>query len=569
MSTGPLIGLDTDDFGILRRNKQVYVDKTAYIQQMLETRMRYVFLARPRRFGKSLLVSTLAHLFGRKNDELFQGLAIAESGYLAQVPQVPVVSLNMSNVAGSSPQGLRDSLLTLVRMEALRLDIEPPDAAPWDALNWLFFHLHDRQGTFAVLVDEYDSPLTGAWTRSNFSDADRRETEEDLRAFYRTLKNWNQAVRFVFVTGILHLENAGLFSALNNLRNLSGMVAWGELCGFTEDEIKNDLGEHIALAAQNLGVSVEDMLNRLRYYYNGYRFAVTQKPVYNPISVLTALETLASPADARETELAGLPHAWLSLGQTQLVHHYLREHKIDLRHFDFGPAGATSAINLRRPRLNALLYQTGFLTQGQSKEGAVYLDYPNWEVEITLKEGLFFSYFGLPVAPDNPEWTFIQDMGAALQAHDCARALNAFDSLLHRVAYEELKAESNYQLALHLACALCQSVLRVDAEVMGRRGRSDIVVETRDTFYVFELKLNRSHEEALDQIRSRAYLAKYEAEGKRAIGIGVNFTQRKAEEREADADRRAYTWDSLPSSGTEMFKGEYPAAESERNARDG
>ena len=187
MSTVPLIGLDTDDFGILRRNKQVYVDKTAYIQQMLEGRMRYVFLARPRRFGKSLLVSTLAHLFGRKNDELFQGLAIAESGYLAKVPPVPVISLNMSNVAGSSPQGLRDSLLTLVRMEALRLDIEPPDAAPWDALNWLFFHLHDRHGSFVVLVDEYDSTLTGAWTRSGFSEADRRETEDDLRAFYRTL----------------------------------------------------------------------------------------------------------------------------------------------------------------------------------------------------------------------------------------------------------------------------------------------------------------------------------------------------------------------------------------------
>ncbi len=569
MSTVPLIGLDTDDFGILRRNKQVYVDKTADIQQMLETRMRYVFLARPRRFGKSLLVSTLAYLFGRKNDELFQGLAIAESGYLAKVPQVPVISLNMANVAGSSPQGLRDSLLTLVRMEALRLDIEPPDAAPWDALNWLFFHLRDRHGSFVVLVDEYDSPLTGAWTRSGFSEADRRETEDDLRAFYRTLKNWNQAVRFVFVTGILHLENAGLFSALNNLRNLSGMGSWGELCGFTEDEIKNALGEHIALAAQNLGVSIEDMLDRLRYHYNGYRFAVTQEPVYNPISLLTALETLASPDDAREAELAGLPHAWLSLGQAQLAHHYLRERKIDLRHFDFGPAGVTSAIDLRRPRLNALLYQTGFLTQVQGKEGAVYLDYPNWEVEITLKEGLFFSCFGLLVAPDNPEWTFIQDMGAALQAHDCARALNAFDNLLHRVAYEELEAESNYQLALHLACALCQSVLRVDAEVMGRRGRSDTAVETRDTFYVFELKLNRSHEEALDQIRSRAYLAKYEAEGNRAIGIGVNFKQCKAEEWEADAKRRAYTWDSLPGSGTELFKGEYPVAEAERNARDG
>ena len=557
----PSLGLDTADFGILRRNGQVYVDKTAYIQRMLEARMRYVFLARPRRFGKSLLVSTLEHLFERENDDAFQGLAIAESGYLAEVPRVPVVSLNMARVTGNSPQAVRASLLSLVRKEAIRYDVTLSETDPWNALDSLFFHLHRQRGLFAVLVDEYDAPLTAMLTKPTFSPLDRQEAQADLRDFYRTLKNWDRALQFVFLTGILRIEGAGLFSALNNLRNLSDRAPWSGLCGFTEDEVERYLDAHLGVAATHIPEATPDTLRAdLRRHYNGYRFAATGEPVYNPISYLTALDHLTDPQDANDMQVTSWPRPWLDLGKTLFLYRYMEQEGLSLNDVDFDPSHAQSAFDLARPILSALLYQTGFLTLARDKDGHVILDYPNWEVEAAFKEGMFFAYFGQPMGKDSPLRKLVRAIGQCLLAHDCRGALAAFDRILDRVTYVELSAETHYQLALHLVCELCQSDLRVDAEVTGRRGRSDIVVETGDTVYVFELKLNASVAEALEQIDTRGYLAKYATEGLRAVGVGVNFihtSSRRGGQR--DTGKPSYAWGVRLGPGTEfLFDNEKP-----------
>ena len=557
----PSLGLDTADFGILRRNGQVYVDKTAYIQRMLEAHMRYVFLARPRRFGKSLLVSTLEHLFERENDDAFQGLAIAESGYLAEAPRVPVVSLNMARVTGNSPQAVRSSLLSLVRKEAMRYDIALIETDPWNALDSLFFHLHRQRGPFAVLVDEYDAPLTAMLTKPAFAPLNRQETQADLRDFYRTLKNWDRALQFVFLTGILRIEGAGLFSALNNLRNLSDRAPWSGLCGFTEDEVERYLDAHLGVAATHIPGATPDTLRAdLRRHYNGYRFAATGEPVYNPISYLTALDHLTDPQDANDIQVTSWPRPWLDLGKTLFLYRYMEQEGLSLNDVDFDPSHAQSAFDLARPIFSALLYQTGFLTLARDKDGHAILDYPNWEVEAAFKEGMFFAYFGQPMGKDSPLRKLVRAIGQCLRAHDCRGALAAFDRILDRVTYVELSAETHYQLALHLVCELCQSDLRVDAEVTGRRGRSDIVVETGDTVYVFELKLNANVAEALAQIDARGYLAKYATEGQRAVGVGVNFVHiPSGRGGQRDTGKPSYAWDVRLGPGTEfLFDGEKP-----------
>ena len=573
MSPLPALGLDTADFGILRRNGQVYVDKTAYIQRMLEARMRYVFLARPRRFGKSLLVSTLAHLFGRETDDLFQGLDIAISGYLADMPRVPVLVLNMARVEGDTPSEIRDELTRLVGHLALPFGVETStQAPPWGALDSLFAHLRRQYGTFAVLVDEYDAPLASLLAKPTFSIQAQQEAQGHLRAFYRTLKNWDEAMQFVFVTGILRVEGAGLFSALNNLRNLSDRAPWSGLCGFTEAEVERYLGAHLEVAAAHLPDATPDTLRAgLRRHYNGYRFAATGEPVYNPISYLTALDYLTDPQEASDMQVASWPRPWLDLGKTMFLYQYMEREGLALNDVDFDPSHAQSTFDLARPAFSALLYQTGFLTLARHEDGRMLLDYPNWEVESAFKEGMFFAYFGQPMGKDSPLRKWVREVGQRLLAHDCRGALAAFDRILDRVTYVELTAETHYQLALHLVCELCQSDLRVDAEVTGRRGRSDIVVETRDTIYVFELKLNASVEDALAQMAARGYLAKYATENKRTVGVGVNFVYIPSRRGghglpsrrggHGHTGKPSYAWNVRLGPGTEfLFDSEKPAS---------
>ena len=185
------LATDTADFGFIRRTGQVYVDKTAYIQRMLETPLRFAFLARPRRFGKSLLISTLKHLYARKNDDLFRGLAIHRSGFLEAVEPCPVLALNMARVKGDAPADIERELLRVVRSLSrwFGLPLPAADARPWGALDDVFSDLSLQHGQVVVLVDEYDAPVTRMIENPAVSDDDRQRVLSHLRDFYGTLKN--------------------------------------------------------------------------------------------------------------------------------------------------------------------------------------------------------------------------------------------------------------------------------------------------------------------------------------------------------------------------------------------
>ena len=554
----PPLALDTANFAAIREQGQAYVDKTAYIQALLEERTRYAFLARPRRFGKSLLVSTLARLFERTNDDLFRGLDIEKSGFLAQASRVPALVLNMARVGGETPQEVRSELSRLVRRQSRRFGFKPSEAIPsWGTLDDLCDHLQNQHGRFAILVDEYDAPLTDMLANPLFSPQDQQQVQFYLRNFYRALKNWDEAIHFVFITGIVQIAGAGLFSALNNLRDLSADPDYGAMCGFTETEIDRFLGRHIDQAARNCVCSPAAMRETLREHYNGYCFAATSEWVYNPISYLTALSRLTRPKYAQAIRATEFPRPWIDTGPPCFLFRLMQEQGQTMKDVDYHAADVHASFELQRPTLNALMYQTGFLTLRQ-ENGKTVLDYPNLEVEASLHEGLFFDYLDKPVAKDSRERSLMLSMTEALQRGDCGQAIADFDRILDRVPYALLQTESHFQRALHTICSMIRSVLRVDSEEPTRRGRADSVVETRDAIYVFELNLNRKLQDATDQILARGYRDKYAAEGKRVMGVGLNFIQRPNEEERWAASAGNYEWELVPLTETVLDEPERP-----------
>ena len=559
----PTFAIDTCDFATLRQEGQVYVDKTVYIQNMLEDEKRVADLARPRRFGKSLLVSTLERLFGREDDDLFQGLAIATSGYLAKVPRVPVLVLNMARVAGDSPQEILDSLLGLVCKEACRFGFAPSQNEPWSALNDLLSYLERVYGKFVVLVDEYDAPLTDMLANSLVSLSDKQQVQWHLRHFYRTLQAWKRSIQFAFVTGIMDIGGVGLRLMPNHLQNLSAEARFNALCGFTEAEVSMFLRPHIEEAARHFGCSPEMMRERLRMHYNGYRFTVNGESLYNPISYLTALDRLVTPQNAQEIVLTGFPRPWIRTGQANLLFRYIQARGEALTDMDFSAAGARDALDLDKPALNALLFQSGFVTL-KWVNGEIILDFPNWEVETAFQEGLFFHCFGRQAGERGSRIRkLVRQMAQALENGECATYLDAFDRLLDGVPYAELATESDFRIALHVVCSIIRSILRVEWEMPTRRGYADMAVETRDTFYVFELKLDKGVAAAMTQIETRGYLERYADEGKRVVGIGVNFVKRPNGDNKWVPSEANCEWDACPGKATRLREPERPARETD------
>ncbi len=542
--------LDRFNFGTLRRAGEVYVDKTSYIQRMLEERVQFAFLARPRRFGKSLLVSAMAHLFARTDDALFRDLDIA--AYLPRVPRLPVIALNMAEVGGNSPREMRDDLRDMVRYAGARFGVAvPDDMAPRRALRRLFEQVEKTCGQCIVLVDEYDAPLTGIMTRAAFAPRDQEETQADLREFYRTLKNWERVIHFAFITGILDIGGSGLFSALNNLRHLSDDARYDALCGFTEDEIDRFLRPHIEAAARHMHCTPDEMRRVLRAHYNGYRFSPQGEGVYNPISYLTVLDRLATPATAQDVIDTGLPHPWVKSGQSLFLFKRIQARGTPLTENDMSAGGVRDALNLQKPTLNALLFQAGYTTFKRVR-GAPALGFPNAEVRTAFYQGLFAHWFGEPAGRGSRLFRLIRQMGAAFERGDCAAGLAAFDQALDGLNYAVLQTESHFQLAFQIFCEVASDILgaaewSVEAERLTRWGRTDLVLETSDAIYVIECKLNQSVDAALQQIVEKDYLGAFAGRNKPAIGIGVNFDRPSGDVRR-EAAKANYQWDAIPGS---------------------
>lgn len=492
------------NFEDLRNNKNVYVDKTELIYRLANTNKVY-FLSRPRRFGKSLLVSTLDAYFRGKKD-LFQGLAMERLEKEWNV--YPVLRIDFSMTKYTAMADLEERLNLQLR-EWERIYGDDPEEEGYAArFSGIIKRAYLQTGLqVVVLIDEYDAPLLD----SNHLPELHDQLREELRKFFSPLKAQGEYIRFLFLTGISKFSQMSIFSELNNLQNISMRDDYSAICGITERELRTQLKVDIEMMAEANNETYEEACIHLKEQYDGYHFSKNSEDVYNPFSLFNAFAQKS------------YANFWFSTGTPTFLINILQQTDFDIRELDDITATAeqfdapTSTITDPLP----VLYQSGYLTiKGYDPEFQLYtLSYPNKEVRKGFIESLMPAYVHLP-ARENTFYvvSFIKDLRARRLTECLERIRSFFASIPHDL---ENKQEKHYQTIFYLLFRLMGQY--VDTEVKSAVGRADVVVKLQEAIYVFEFKVDGTPEEALEQINSRGYAIPYQPDHRKVIKIGVNF----------------------------------------------
>ena len=556
MDTRPTLLVDTTgDFGVLRRDDRLYVDKTQAIARLAGPKGdRSVFFARPRRFGKSLLVSTLAALFqGRQ--ELFAG----DSGGSAETwihregawdwnseNCCPVIRLNVNITDVHEVDLLVEELHNLVRRLCRVHEVPalPEDTrlSPARGLQYLIEDVHTRTGReVVVLIDEYDAPITSNLNRPVIEDV-----LDLMRSFYGVLKSCSGIMRLLFVTGITRFARTGLFSGANHLMDLSSDPVFHNLVGITPEELAGCLQPWVVQAAQALELPVPEVCEALAAFYNGYRFGPAQSPVYNPYSLLLCLRDMGNVERAQEIKgrglYHGLPNYWAESGSPGFLVRLLESGVYDLAQLP-GDVGKLERVSYdaSRPDYAALMHQSGFLTRKGNQKTGWYLDFPNREVQVTFAETIVLGrqkklpkldhtlrrsvqQAVLDADADALAGTFsacLSGLGYPLQPPVGVNADRAEPTTIRRGWTQRWDYETHYQALL--CNTLRMAGLPPWAEVATARGRIDVVVDLPDRVFVFEIKLNDSAEAALRQACTGDYPGLFAATNKSVTVVGFNI----------------------------------------------
>ena len=498
----------------------LYIDKTGFVHD-LDENYKYVFLSRPRRFGKSLLSSTI-HSYFEGEKELFNGLRAGE--LKKEWTKHPVFHFDMSTAKHLD----EEKLLSELNLKLLEYEHLYGKVAEETEVNQRFLGLVHRAveltGEKAVIIiDEYDAPLLDV-----MNDKDRLDPmRQIMRNFYSPIKSLDPYLRFVFITGITKFAQLSIFSELNNLMNISMMPEYSAICGISKSELDNGMLEPVQILADRQGVSFEEARELLKDNYDGYHFSEESEDIYNPFSLMKALAAKK------------IGSYWFESGTPTFLFERLKQNPIDETALDSMPLIPESDFDVS-PEIsdNALpmLYQTGYLTiKEYDRDLQLYtLGYPNKEVKIGFTQGLLSQY-------KNREMTgggFVAKFYAAMYHHDIDRALALMQSYLAGIPYDlENKSEKHFQTIIYLIFSLLGYYTQ--AEVKSAIGRADAVCRTKDRVYVFEFKVDGSAEEALRQIDDKGYLIPYKFEGS-GNHKASSVTELVAEPVEA-ADRNAST----------------------------
>ena len=490
----------TQDFEVLRADDCLYVDKTADIHRLV-TEGRVYFLSRPRRFGKSLLVSTLKAIFEGRRD-LFEGLAIDGLDY--DWRKHPVLHVDFSAEKVRDAQALETYLAEQVESAAGRWGRGTGGSTYTGRLRHLLQGCAEK---VAILIDEYDKPILDHIEHPELA----AEMREVLKGFYTTIKSCDAHLRFVFLTGVSKFAKMSVFSGLNNLKDISMDRRYATMLGYTQEELERYFEEGIDSLAVKEQCARSECIERIRAWYDGYGFASGAERVYNPFSTLLLFDTLE------------FRNYWYETGTPTFLVKLIREQGLDLSALggqDVGDA-AFSSYEPEHLRPYPLLYQTGYLTiTAYDREFDVYrLDYPNEEVRRSFTEALVEEYTGID---RELEAGHMVRLVKALRSGDMAAFFETLSVFFANIPYDiQLKQEKYYQTIFYLVFTLLG--LRMEAEVRTDRGRIDAVAQTGDTVYVFEFKLTGTAEEALEQALSREYVLKYKGAGKAVRVFGVAF----------------------------------------------
>ncbi|MCB9292596.1 MAG: ATP-binding protein [Lewinellaceae bacterium] len=488
------------DFGELRRDGYVYVDKTQYIHRIV-TGGKYFFLSRPRRFGKSLLLSTLKELYSGSL-ELFEGLWIKNNWDWEK--QNPVIWLKFSSFSYQT-RGLEKAIEEGLLLEAQRLGIALGGANYKNYLQELIAKAASK-GKAVLLIDEYDKPIIDYMDDIPQAEANR----EVLKDFYSILKDSDPYLELVFITGVSAFSRVSIFSDLNNLKNLSLHKDAVELLGITNTELEAYFGPVIRQIAKREEEAPDEFYKKIKTWYNGYSWDGESK-LYNPFSLLSFL-------DGEKFQ-----NFWFETGTpTFLVKEMRKQRYYDIDHIEVSES-QLSAFDYQNLDPLTVLFQTGYLTiDGYDERFLVYrLRYPNQEVRFSLQQYLLNAYrdtmAGNALAP-------VIAITKALEAKDIAKVIETINSAFSTILYDLWQKENEhfYHALVHLIFSLLGTY--VQSEVHSAKGRCDAIVQTDKYIYALEFKLDKPAEEALRQIREKGYLDPFMDSPKEKIAVGVSFS---------------------------------------------
>ncbi len=492
------------NFEQLRNWNAVYVDKTELVYKLANINTVY-FLGRPRRFGKSLLVSTL-HAYFQGKKELFAGLAIErlEKDWTVY----PVLHMDFSTSKYMNA-GMLCSVINNQLVEWERIYGSDPSEDTYSLrLKGIIKRAYVQSGKpVVVLIDEYDAPMLD----SNNDKKSQMEIRSILRDFFSPLKAQGQYLRFLFLTGISKFSQMSIFSELNNLQNISMNDEYSAICGITEEEIHSQLSIDIAEMAKANGETYGETSKQLKQRYDGYHFSKNCADVYNPFSLFNAFAQKS------------YENYWFSTGTPTFLIELLRRINFNIRDLEHLEAKAedfdkaTEYISDPIP----VLYQSGYLTIKEYDPffRTYTLGYPNEEVRIGFLEALIPSYLERPARESNFYITsFVKDLMKG-DIESCMVRTQAFFASIPNDL--DNKTEKHYQTIFYLIFKLMGQY--IDTEVKSAIGRADVVVKLQDTIYVFEFKIDGTADEALAQINSKGYAIPYRADHRKVVKVGVNF----------------------------------------------
>ena len=498
------VGIQT--FSNIIEDDMLYIDKTDYIWNMIHL-SKYIFLSRPRRFGKSLLVSTLqAYFEGRK--DLFKGLFIETVE--KEWTEYPVLRFDMSMGKHMEKEQLERYLLNILEENERHFGITSDSKDPNVRLKNLIASAYEKTGKkVVILIDEYDAPLLDVVHEEKTLPVLRNV----MRNFYSPLKASDPYLQFVFLTGITKFSQLSIFSELNNLKNISMLTDYAGVCGITKEEMIAAMSDYIDDFAEAQEITREEAIEGLKRQYDGYHFTWPSPDIYNPFSLLNAFQ------DHKYTNY------WFSSGTpTYLVEMMRKFHVLpsDISHmeamaseFDAPTEGMLSII--------PLLYQSGYVTiKSCNQMGGLYtLDIPNTEVRIGLMNSLLPLY---ATTKTGRGMTAAAKMSLALRRDDIDEALKLLQAYLLTVPYcDNANTEGHYQQMLYIIFSLLGQFDGLDVEVHTPTGRVDVVMKTSKAIFLFELKLNKSAEAAMKQIDLKDYSSKFALSGLPVVKVGINF----------------------------------------------
>ena len=499
------IGMQT--FSEIREEDFLYVDKTEYIYRMTHTSGKYFFLARPRRFGKSLLVSIMQSYFEGKK-ELFKGLAVEKLE--KEWTEYSVLHFDMSGGKHMEPEQLELYLGYILEDQEKKWGINEPRIGANNRLIDLINTAYEKSGKqVVVLIDEYDAPMLDVAHEKEQLDVLRNI----MRNFFSPLKYSEAKMRFVFLTGITKFSQVSIFSELNNITNVSMDDEYAGICGITKEELLENMSDDIDMLADALGYSREMMIAKLKENYDGYHFSKKSPDVFNPYSLLNCFS---------KKELGAF---WFSSGTPTYLINMLRQ--FGVLPTEIAPTEAVSssfnAPTENMKTITPLLYQSGYVTiKKYDPETRIYtLDIPNKEIKVGLFDNLLPNYVdGVSAERGN---VAIAKMALLIGKRNMDGALHLLQDFLGTVPYCNVtNYEGHYQQMLYIIFTLLTNYL-VDVEVHTPRGRVDIVLLTKTDLYVVELKLNKSAQAAMQQINLKNYRQRFALCGLPITKVGINF----------------------------------------------